>query len=480
MMSKNFTITYFGYKKIPPAFSVISIAYLVYCLLYTPNLLVSIPVVLFPAFAYKLFWIDKKPNVIFWSMMLQWLSASTQLLYCNILQISLEERFRNSPFPGGNMDTATLLSLIALYVFSLGFYYATRTLAIKNIDIDNYKPGRVLIVYAIVSAIVYVTSGIIWSYPAIVQYVYFFFYIKWGFFLVTFYVVHRKARSLRIYLYSLIGIEVVLSFSSFFAGNFINIVSYTLIAFIALQPKLNTRSYLIGGIASMLLLHFMIIWSAIKPDYRSYISKGQTVQIALVTREEANAKFYQLVNDVDEKKYAIGIEKLVDRLGYIQFFGATLNYVPNVVPFQEGKIYKQAILNYLTPRFFFPDKPVLDDSKHTTKYTGIGVNGIADATSFSLGYVADAYIDFGPVYMFPALLVLGYFFGLTYKYFVRSAPNEFWVWISTGAFFLLVNIYGTDTNKAIGWMLIYFLTVAALQKVLINLIDPFMKYESKS
>jgi hypothetical protein len=118
---------------------------------------------------------------------------------------------------------------------------------------------------------------------------------------------------------------------------------------------------------------------------------------------------------------------------------------------------------------------VLDDSKHTREFTGIGVSDADSATSFSLGYIADAYIDFGPIYMHVILFFFGALFGVFYKFLYTKAPNEIWSWILTVPFFLLININGADTKKALGWVLIYFLVVAIVRKQLIKRLDPLMR-----
>ncbi len=71
--------------------------------------------------------------------------------------------------------------------------------------------------------------------------------------------------------------------------------------------------------------------------------------------------------------------------------------------------------------------------------------------------------------------VFGWLFGFFYRYLVQKSPNELWVWILTSPFLLLLNINGADTKKALGGLLIYFLTVAILRKYLVRVIDPFLR-----
>jgi len=164
-------------------------------------------------------------------------------------------------------------------------------------------------------------------------------------------------------------------------------------------------------------------------------------------------------------------------VGYIEFFAASLNHVPQKVPHQNGKIYLSAAQHFLIPRFLNPNKEVLDDTKHTEKYTGIRLSGTKEASSFSLGYIADAYVDFGYYFMFVLLFIMGRMFGFFFSFLVKKSPNEVWVWIFTCPFLILLNINGTDTKKAIGWILIYFATIIIVRKQLIYIVDPIMKFK---
>jgi len=210
-------------------------------------------------------------------MMLQWLTSSVQLLYCNFLNITLAEREINKYIRSDYLELATLLSIIGLYVFSMALYLGVKTLQFGDIDLalNRYSPRKVLTSYIIVSIVIYLTSVLIWSLPSLVQYFYFFFYIKWGFFVVTFYVIHKRALFLRLYFYGFIGFEVLLSLSSFFAQDFLNIVFFSTVGILVLQPKLNFRSYMFIGLVMVVLMHYLILWTAVKTEYRTYVTGGK-------------------------------------------------------------------------------------------------------------------------------------------------------------------------------------------------------------
>jgi hypothetical protein len=266
-----------------------------------------------------------------------------------------------------------------------------------------------------------------------------------------------------------------LGLSSFFADAFLNILIFSFIGIATLQPKIKFAGFMVLCAMIVLFFNIAVYWTASKMAYRKYLNKGELNQSVSVSQGDALGKLSELVTNVDDEAYQNAIRDMVDRIGYIQYFDATLAYVPAVKPYQNGAVYAKAIEHYLVPRFLNPNKEALDDSKHTNEFTGLGLSGKESATSFSLGTVADAYIDFGDVFMNVPIFLFGYFMGLLFSYLWSSSPNQFWAWIFTGAFYLLVPIYGADTTKAIGFILIYFVTIFVIKGWLIRVLEPRLR-----
>ena len=105
---------------------------------------------------------------------------------------------------------------------------------------------------------------------------------------------------------------------------------------------------------------------------------------------------------MDQEKLILSVDQLLRRLTYVDFFAVVLTYVPSQMPHENGALFWDAVSRPFMPRLFFPDKEVIDDFVRSNLYTG-GVAAISEGTSISLGYVAESYIDFGAVGMFPAL-----------------------------------------------------------------------------
>lgn len=463
-------------NPIPSAIWVTLVSMILYSFIWTPNFLLTIPVVLYIPLIYFLFYRRGNASVLFWGLLFQWLNVSIQLLYCNLKGLSLMDYFSNTALPADLMNFTVFLSIFGLYVFTFGVFAAIRYL---NFEIDynlwlNYNPAKLFKVYILISLVIYVSQVVIWRFPSFVQYSYFLFYVKWGFFLVTFISIFNRALHLKLYLILVIIIEFVIGLSSFFASSFMNILLFSLIGFMASTKKISFSKGLIFLSMICLLFHLSILWTASKGNYRSFLNEGNVSQAVTVSDDEAREKLLELIVDVDDVAYQKAIDDFVNRIGYIQFFAACISYVPSKVPHENGAVYWAAISHYLVPRFINPDKPALNDSEHTNKYTNLNVSGTSSATSFSLGSFADAYIDFGSVVMFIPIFFFGYLIGLLFKLLNKVAINSFWGLVFTGPYFLLINVYGADTAKALGFVLIYSLIIAICGKFLIRFLNPFI------
>ena len=152
------------------------------------------------------------------------------------------------------------------------------------------------------------------------------------------------------------------------------------------------------------------MWTAVKGEYRIFVSGGQAAQIVTVDYTTRLAKLYELVANLDLDALANAADQLLRRMTYVEFFSVVLVYVPANLPHTLGAILWDAIIRPFMPRLLFVDKDEIDDTARTNLYTG-GLAGSSEGTSISLGYIAEAYIDFGTFGMFAALVAIGLFYG---------------------------------------------------------------------
>jgi hypothetical protein len=141
-------------------------------------------------------------------------------------------------------------------------------------------------------------------------------------------------------------------------------------------------------------------------------------QEVLVPVEERVGKLQDLISDFRWDQIGEAAEALTLRMSYVQYFALTMLNVPSSIPYEGGALWGGAIRHVVTPRMFFPNKEALDDSARASLYTGMAVAGTEQGTSIGIGYMAESYVDFGPVGMFFPIVLLGVFYGLIYRQFV--------------------------------------------------------------
>ena len=167
------------------------------------------------------------------------------------------------------------------------------------------------------------------------------------------------------------------------------------------------------------------IWTAVKGDYRNFLNKGEISQTVSVSQNEALSKLYELTSNNQKEAVSSSTARFLDRLQGTYFLARTIDRVPETIPYQNGSNWGETFAFVFTPRLFNPDKPELDASLKVSKYTGVRYAGVSQGASFSLGYFADCYIDFGILGMLAALFVIGLLFGITYFYFLRNSSSNY-------------------------------------------------------
>ena len=246
--------------------------------------------------------------------------------------------------------------------------------------------------------------------------------LKWAFYFMLAYRALIGARRERSVLALVFLVELVSAIGGYFA-DFRTVFFVTTFAVVAAGVRFSPRALLGLGVLAALLFTVAVLWTAIKGEYRAFVSGGVAAQIVTVDYPARLAKVAELVGDLDHEKLVLGVDQLLRRLTYVEFFGVVLTYVPSQMPHENGALFWDAVSRPFMPRLFFPDKEVIDDSVRSNLYTG-GVAAISEGTSISLGYVAESYIDFGAIGMFPALFLIGLMFGRIYRGLLRWTASR--------------------------------------------------------
>src|SRR5436190_22679900 len=95
-------------------------------------------------------------------------------------------------------------------------------------------------------------------------------------------------------------------------------------------------------------------WSAIKIDYRAYLSGVAAYEQAVAAPVEDRLAFLKdRASDADAKTMLFGLEAMARRWNYIDLLAATMDNVPVHVPFENGALVGATIMHVLQPRLLF-------------------------------------------------------------------------------------------------------------------------------
>jgi len=117
---------------------------------------------------------------------------------------------------------------------------------------------------------------------------------------------------------------------------------------------ISFRQFLYSSIISIFLGTLLLTWTAIKGEYRNYLSEGTRQQTVNVSREDALGKMQAQIKELTWEKYQMAINMSLYRLQYIYHLALTMDRVPAVIPYENGKLWWDNISYVFQPRFLFP------------------------------------------------------------------------------------------------------------------------------
>lgn len=423
--------------------------------------------------AYKLFWRPYEPKVIFFGVFISWLTITIKIFYSDFSGVDYKDLSSSN-----NIIETTYISLIGFSVFCFGLWLAIREMKLTNDNMNelfttpvNFR--RVLIVYAIASAINFSFKSFIFYFPGFSQLFTGLLQIKLGFlFLILFYAFKKRENLLLVFL--IILAEVVLSLFSFFS-NFKDIIITVIIIVTFFPVRLSPKEIVITGILGFGFLYSIFIWQSVKGDYRNFLSGGKRSQTVVVSQEDALKKLQELSEKTAYAKKNDVLYQTIDRISYIEFFSQAKDNVPKIIPYENGKLWTDNIMHIFQPRILFPDKEAIDDSKMVNKYATRKVATAKQGTSFSLGYMAESYIDFGPYLMFIPIFCVGWLLGFIYKTIMQQSINYLWGFTMVSSLWININCNGTPGTKILGWILMYYIAFLFFRYLLMKPLDRYIR-----
>ncbi|MEO6456056.1 MAG: hypothetical protein ABIN97_18390 [Ginsengibacter sp.] len=383
-------------------------------------------------------------------------------------------------FNAAKLSDATMGSLIGLLFMFLPIYYYQNKLPylkLNDLKRDAFKlnTGKAFNCYLVALIVTSSLSAVAFAFSGITQIIFSFIKVKWLFFLLFGYLSILKKEKRNLF-YLFVVIEFASGFYSFFS-EFKTVIFYLIVLLVSLIRVINVKQLIIGGAILSCLVLFALVWTGIKTEYRSFLNKGSRQQVAAASKEDALNKLYSLSNNVSEESLNSSVYQFLDRLQYTYHFALTIARVPAIIPHTNGKNWINNIGYVTTPRFLNPDKPAFDATEKAKKYTGRRLSGRKSGASFSLGYFAECYIDFGLWGMMFPLFLIGLMYGSTYWYLMRnSSANFIFNYSVVGAFFMEFSAFEMDGTYLLGRFLATLITFV----VLIRLFFPWvMNYVSE-
>lgn len=421
---------------------------------------------------FKLFWRPYEPKVIFFGVILSWLSITIKLFYADLKQVPYESLSMSA-----EIIQTTYVSLIGYSVYCLGIWVALKDLKLTNQKMGelfnaHYNFKRLMLVYVVAAILNTSLKSFVFYFPGFDQLFSGFLQMKLGFlFLILFYSLKNRKHLMLVLL--IIIIEVILSFFSYFS-SFKDII-ITGVVIVTLFPiRLKAREAFATIVLSAGFIYAIILWQSIKGDYRKFLSGGERSQTIVVSQEDALKKIQELSERSGAGTKDV-IYETIDRISYIEFFSQATENVPAKIPYENGRLWRDNILHVLQPRILFPDKEAIDDSKMVNKYATRKVAGAKQGSSFSLGYMAESYIDFGPYFMFIPIFFVGWLLGFVYKLIIKQSINYFWGFTMVSSLWINFNSNGTPGSKILGWILMYYIAFLIFRFFFMKPIDRYIK-----
>lgn len=463
-------------NTIPKPFYFISVFFIVASVVagqYTFEIIASLSV-LFILFG--LFYRENEPPVILVAIAFQWLSISVSHFYLIFSESTQVDLLWRPQYSLEYINRTFWMSIIGLLFFSLGVKLAIVNLKVKQISmkiLNLYSTNKIIIVYLIFSlTFTPLAKALRFVVPGLYQALNILTYFKWSLFFLMIYVSFIRNEKKNI-VFIIIFVEIILGFTGYFSEfkNFLLLFPIVYLSF----NKLKGKQLFPIVIIALVLVNFGALWSYVKTDYRSFLSGGKRAQIVTVDKQTALKKLWDLTTQVDKEEYNLGFEAMIKRIYFLEYFSATLNFIPERQPYLEGKTWNKSLQHIFMPRMFFPNKEAIDDSEQTRKLTGIQVANAKQGTSISVGYMAESYADFGPINMHVAIFILGLALGLIYRALLRNSYNQLWGFALIFPMYFLFAIPGRSLVKIFGDSTYFLIVFLFLKRFGIPYLDKFIR-----
>ncbi len=352
---------------------------------------------------------EEGPPVLALAVSMQWVEVCLGYFYYVITGRPLDATLN------ADYRTMVLLGLGCVLALVLGLAVA-RALLNRLRPAQGLRPEHalafrtLLLVYVVATPFIGVLQQIAFDYGGLAQAIISLTYLRLG----VLYLIFRRlvARNQWYYMLPLLGLEVVLGITGFYAG-FREPIMMAALAFLEVFDRRNVRHWVSVGTLTIAATTLGVIWIGIRADYRARYVTDDAFATSRSQRIDALKTSVNAWMAQSSRELWDNIDNFVDRMWPIYYPALAVERVPSVLPHTNGTLMADTLRFVFEPRLFFPDKPeVMSDSQMVRKYAGVMVAGDEVNTDIAFGYAAESYIDYGVPGMFVPSFVWGLFIGV--------------------------------------------------------------------
>jgi hypothetical protein len=267
-------------------------------------------------------------------------------------------------------------------------------------------------------------------------------------------------------LFGTLLLELLIGFSGLL-GDFRSVFIILFISALAVRIRWTGLTTVLVTAGAVALIVLGMFWTSVKSEYREFSTASddsQNVKLSLDTRMGYLGGRVASASEID---WGLASYMLLNRLAYVDITGSVIG-VKLVSPEQgEFRQWSDALAHVFQPRFLFPNKPGLSDTEVFVRLArGDASEQVRLGTSISVGYLAEAYVDFG----FPGMLLSVFVIGLLVAGVCRYFTTVPLPWLMREgiimAFIYAIGANGVEISlpKLLGAMFMVFIVYALAAK----------------
>jgi hypothetical protein len=424
-----------------------------------------------------LLWRPGEPPILLTAFAFQWLQVSVPAFQANLLGVEVN---RTAEIAAADIEQATVLSTIGLALLATGMRLGAGRRMPLCVSLAHqtallYPIRSFFRLYALAFAVAFAAEAAAWIVNGLSQPLLALANLKWAFFWMLGFATFCQPRSPKFYFLAAFFLEFGWGIGGYFS-DFKTVFIFVILAAGAARQRLSASNTIGLGLVLALLLGLGVVWTAVKADYRAYVSEGEAAQVVKTGFADRMSKLADLIASLDSRALSDGADALARRIAYVEYFGAILEYVPRVLPHEDGALWWDAMTRPFMPRLFFPEKSSIEDSERTKRYTGIDVAGSDQGTSISIGYFAESYIDFGEVGMMVPIFLLGLLYGSVYRRLLTMPYSRGLLGMALACSVLTIAIFAESSiTKVFGGFVLGTLMAWVLARYLVPLFCPWLQ-----